>query len=122
MLEPIQGAFWLASADNQQLLHMSPALGTICGRPVERWDTYPSGHWNLRVDSIPLSGWERVVAALILMDKDMGNLFLSFLCCQLTSNKLPLTPLKYALLQSTQRAIKMDCYANLNNQFYKLIT
>lgn len=122
MLEPIQGAFWLASADNPQLLHMSPAFGTICGRPVESGDTYPSGHWNLRVDSIPLSGWERFVAALTLMDKDMGNLFLSFLCCQFTVNKLQLIPLKYAFLQSDEGAIKMDCYANLVNQFYQIIT
>lgn len=115
MLEPIQGAFWLASGDHQQLLHMSPAFGTIYGRPVERWDTYLSGHWNLRVDSIPLSGWERVVGALTLMDKDMGNLFLSFLCCQLTTNKLQLISLKYAFLQSDEGAIKMDCDANLAN-------
>ncbi|MBD1808162.1 PAS domain S-box protein [Microcoleus sp. FACHB-SPT15] len=63
MTEQIQEAFWLTSADYQQLLYVSPAFETIWGRSRESLYTYPGGYLNLIVDSIHPNDRERVVAA-----------------------------------------------------------
>ena len=62
MVEQIQEVFWLTSADDQQLLYVSPTFETIWGRPLESLYTYPGGYLNLIVDSIHPSDRERVVA------------------------------------------------------------
>ncbi|NEQ26551.1 MAG: PAS domain S-box protein, partial [Microcoleus sp. SIO2G3] len=63
MTEQIQEAFWLTSADYQQLLYVSPAFETIWGCSRESLYTYPGGHLKLIVESIHPSDRERVVAA-----------------------------------------------------------
>lgn len=64
MAEQIQDVFWLTSADDQQLLYVSPSFETIWGYSLQRLYNYPGGHLSLIVDSIHPSDRERVVAAL----------------------------------------------------------